>query len=89
MDPGLVSNNPEDLLHVDIHICIRIRKMVIGFSAGNYQIMDEEPSVGMVIPLGITIVAQGPRIHLRNIFLQGITSSLTRNPPEEWLFHRK
>jgi hypothetical protein len=38
------------------------------YSAGNYQLMDEESTRGMVIPLGIT-------------------SSWTRNQPEEWLFY--
>jgi hypothetical protein len=32
----------------------RIRRIVIGYSAGNYQIRDEESNRGMIIPLGIT-----------------------------------
>jgi hypothetical protein len=41
-----------------------------GDSAGNYHLMNEESTGGMVIPLGTTV-------------------SLTRNPPEEWLFRRE
>jgi hypothetical protein len=43
--------------------------MVIGYSAGKYNMMDEESTGRMVIPPG---PAHG-RIHLRNIFPPGIT----------------
>jgi hypothetical protein len=38
----------------DVAILSRIRRMVIGYSAWNYQIMDKESNGGIVIPLGIT-----------------------------------
>jgi hypothetical protein len=34
----------------------RIRKIVIGYSARNYQIMDEESTGGKLIPQGVTIL---------------------------------
>jgi hypothetical protein len=68
----------------NVAVCSRIRSMVIGYSGGNCQIMEEEYCGGMVIPLGITcswtrdrleewyfrreLPAHGRGIHLRNTF---------------------
>jgi hypothetical protein len=73
--------------------------MMIGNSANNYWIMDEESHGGSVFPPGITsswtrnpmaeLPAHERGIYPRNIFLPGITSSWTKNPREELLFHQE
>jgi hypothetical protein len=49
------------------------------YSAGNYQLMDEESTKGMVISPGITSSWTTNTLGIPPV----ITSSLTRNPSEE------
>jgi hypothetical protein len=74
-------------------------RRINGDSAGNYHLMDEETTGGIVIPTIITssimknqpeeclfrweLPAQGRGIHWRNGIPPGITSSETSTPPME------
>jgi hypothetical protein len=62
-------------------VAVRCKYGLNGYSAGNYQLKDEESTGGMVIPPGIT--------SSWTKYPPGITSSWTRNPLGEWLFRRE
>jgi hypothetical protein len=53
-----------------------------GYSAGNYQLLDEESTVRKEFRWNHQIL--NVEIHRMNGILLGITGFWTRNPPEEW-----
>jgi hypothetical protein len=59
-----------------------MRRMVIGYSARNYQIMDKKSTTGIVILPGMTRlctrISTGGRV-----ILKGIISLWTTNPPKD------